>query len=54
MKSKKIVKRIAAIAAAIGIAAAAIMERGCTHEHYLEANGIEIDTVEVSTTKKIK
>lgn len=53
-KVKKIVKWIAVIAAAIGAAAAVIMEQGCTHKHYFKANGIQIDTVEVSTTTKIK
>ena len=43
-KVKKIVKWIAVIAAAIGAAAAVIMEQGCTHKHYLKANGIKIDT----------
>ena len=50
----KIVKWIAVIAAAIGAAAAVIMEQGCTHKHYLKANGIKIDTIEVSTSTKIK
>ena len=49
-KVKKIVKWIAVIAAAIGAAAAVIMEQGCTHKHYLKANGIKIDTIEVSTS----
>lgn len=53
-KVKRIVKWIAVIAAAIGAAAAVIMEQGCSHNHYLKANGIKIDTVEVSTTTKIK
>ena len=48
-KVKKIVKWIAVIAAAIGAAAAVIMEQGCTHKHFLKANGIKIDTIEVST-----
>lgn len=52
MKSKKIVKWIAVIAAAIGAAAAVIMEQGCTHKHHLKASGIKIDTIEVSTTTK--
>lgn len=53
-KVKKIVKWIAVIAAAIGAAAAVIMEQGCTHKHVLKANGIQIDTIEVSTSTKIK
>ena len=39
-KVKKIVKWIAVIAAAIGAAAAVIMEQGCTHKHYLKAGSI--------------
>ena len=35
-------------------AAAVIMEQGCTHKHYLKANGIKIDTLEVSRSTKIK
>mgnify|MGYP000711493931 CR=1 FL=1 len=50
-KVKKIVKWIAA---AIGAAAAVIIEQGCTHKHFLKANGIKIDTIEVSTSTKIK
>lgn len=53
-KVKRIVKWIAVIAAAVGAAAAVIMEQGCTHKHYLKANGIKVDTIEVSTTTKIK
>ena len=53
-KVKRIVKWIAVIAAAIGAAAAVIMEQGCTHKHFLKANGIKIDTIEVSTSTKIK
>ena len=53
-KVKKIVKWIAVIAAAIGAAAAVIIEQGCTHKHYLKASGIKVDTIEVSTTTKIK
>ena len=53
-KVKKIVKWIAVIAAAIGAAAAVIIEQGCTHKHFLKANGIKIDTIEVSTSTKIK
>ena len=53
-KVKKIVKWIAVIAAAIGAAAAVIMEQGCTHKHHLKASGIKIDTIEVSTSTKIK
>lgn len=53
-KTKKIVKWIAVIAAAIGAAAAVIMEQGCTNKYHFKANGIEIDTIEVSRTVKIK
>lgn len=53
-KVKKIVKWIAVIAAAIGAAAAVIMEQGCTNKYHLKANGIKIDTVEVSRTVKFK
>lgn len=53
-KVKKIVKWIAVIAAAIGAAAAVIMEQGCTHKRHFKASGIKIDTVEVSTSTKIK
>lgn len=53
-KAKKIVKWIAVIAAAIGAAMAVILEQGCTHKHFLKANGIQIDTIEVSTTTQIK
>lgn len=53
-KVKKIVKWIAVIAAAIGAAAAVIMEQGCTHKHYLKASGVKIDTIKVTTTTKIK
>lgn len=53
-KVKKIVKWIAVIAAAIGAAAAVILEQGCTHNHYLKASGVKIDTVEVTTTTRIK
>lgn len=53
-KVKKIVKWIGVIAAAIGAAVAVIMEQGCTHKHYLKANGIKVDTIEVSTSTKIK
>lgn len=53
-KVKKIVKWIAVIAAAIGAAAAVILEQGCTHKYSLKANGIKIDTIEVEKTTKIK
>ena len=53
-KVKKIVKWIAVIAAAIGAAAAVIMEQGCTHKHFLKASGIKIDTIEVSTSTRVK
>ena len=52
-KVKKIVKWIAVIAAAIG-AAAVILEQGCTHKHHLKASGIKVDTIEITTTTKIK
>lgn len=53
-KVKRIVKWIAVIAAAIGAAAAVILDQGCTHRHSLKASGIKIDTIEVKTTTKIK
>lgn len=53
-KVKKIVKMIAVIAAAIGAAAAVIIEQGCTHKYQFKANGIKIDTIKVSTSTKIK
>lgn len=53
-KVKKIAKWIAVIAAAIGAAAAVIIEQGCTNKYHLKANGVKIDTVEVSKTIKIK
>lgn len=53
-KVKKIVKWIAVIAAAIGAAAAVIMEQGCTHKHQFKAGGIKIDSIEVETTTRIK
>lgn len=53
-KVKKIVKWIAVIAAAIGAAAAVIIEQGCTNKYHLKANGVQIDTVEVSRSIKIK
>lgn len=53
-KAKKIVKWIAVAAAAIGAAAAVIMEQGCTHKHYLKANGIKIDTIKLSTSTEFK
>lgn len=52
-KVKKIVKWIAVIAAAIGAAAAVILEQGCSHRHILKAGGIKIDSIEVQTTTKI-
>lgn len=51
-KVKKIVKWIAVISAAIGAAAAVILEQGCTHNHYLKASGIKIDTIEVKSATK--
>lgn len=53
-KIKKIAKWIAVIAAAIGAAAAVIIEQGCTHKHFLKASGVKVDTIEVSTSTKIK
>ena len=53
-KVKKIAKWIAIVAAAIGAAAAVIIEQGCTHKHHLKASGIKVDTIEVSTSTKIK
>lgn len=53
-KVKKIAKWIAVIAAAIGAAAAVIIEQGCTHKHYLKASGIKIDTIEVRKSTTIK
>lgn len=53
-KVKKIVKWIAVIAAAIGAAAAVIIEQGCSSKYHLKANGVKIDTVEVSKAIKIK
>lgn len=53
-KVKKVIKWIAVIAAAIGAAAAVIMEQGCTHMHSLKASGVKIDTIQVKTTTKIK
>ena len=53
-KVKKIVKWIAVIAAAIGAAAAVILEQGCTYKHSLKASGVKIDTIKVETTTKIK
>lgn len=53
-KVKKIVKWIAVIAAAIGAAAAVILEQGCSHKHCLKANGIKIDTIKIETTTRIK
>lgn len=53
-KVKKIVKWIAVAAAAIGAAAAVIMEQGCTSKYHLKANGVKIDTIEVSRSVKVK
>ena len=53
-KVKKIVKWIAVIATAIATAAAVIIEQGCTHKHQLKAAGVKIDTIEVSTSTKLK
>lgn len=53
-KVKKVLKWIAVIAAAIGAAVAVIMEQGCTRNYHLKANGIKIDTIEVSKSIKIK
>ena len=53
-KVKKIVKWIAVIAAAIGAAAAVIMEQGCSSKYQLKANGVKIDSIKVSKALKIK
>lgn len=53
-KIKKIAKWIAVIAAAIGAAAAVIIEQGCANRYHLKANGVKIDTIEVSKSIKIK
>lgn len=53
-KVKKIVKWIAVIAAAIGAAAAVIIEQGCTNKFHLKATSIKIDSIEVSKSIKIK
>lgn len=53
-KVKKIVKWILVISTAIGAAATVILEQGCTHKHSLKASGVKIDTIEVSTSTKIK
>ena len=53
-KVKKVVKWIAVIAAAIGAAVAVIIEQGCTSRYHVKANGIKIDTIEVSKSIKIK
>lgn len=53
-KVKEVVKWIAIIAAAIGAAAAVILEQGCTNKYHLKANGIKVDTIEVSRTVKVK
>ena len=42
------------IAAAIGAAAAVIIEQGCTNKYHLKASGVKVDTVEVSKSIKIK
>lgn len=53
-KVKKIVKWIAVIAAAIGAAAAIIMEQGCASKYHLKAGGVKVDSIEVSKSIKIK
>lgn len=53
-KVKKILKWISVIAAAIGAAVAVIMEQGCSSRYHFKANGIEIDTIEVTKSIKIK
>lgn len=53
-KVKKIAKWIAVIAAAIGAAAAVIIEQGCANKYHLKGTGIKIDTIEVSRSIKIK
>lgn len=51
---RKVARWIAIIAAAIGAAAAIIIEQGYVSRNHLKANGIKIDTIEVSRTVKIK
>lgn len=53
-KVKKVLKWITVIAAAISAAIAVIMEQGCSNKYHLKANGIKIDTIEVSKSIKIK
>ena len=53
-KVKRVLKWIAVIAAAIGAAVAVIIEQGCTSRYHVKANGIKIDTIEVSKSIKIK
>lgn len=53
-KVKRVVKWIAATVSVIGAVVAVIMDQGCTHRHQLKASGIKIDTIEVSTSTKIK
>lgn len=53
-KVKKVVKWIAVIAAAIGAAAAVILEQGCSNKYHLKANGVKVDSIEVSKSIKIK
>lgn len=53
-KTKKVVKWIAVIAAAIGAACAVIMEQGCTNKFSMSAKGITIDSIEINKLIKIK
>lgn len=53
-KVKKIAKWIAVIAAAIGAAAIVTIEQGCASKYHLKANGIKVDTIEVSKSVKVK
>lgn len=53
-KTKKVIKWIAMIAAAIGAACAVILEQGCTHKVTFGAKGITIDSIQINQTTKIK
>ena len=49
-----VVGAVGGLISLLGAAAAVIMEQGCTHKHHLKASGIKVDTIEVSTSTKIK
>lgn len=53
-KEKKILKWIAIVVSLIGAMVAVISEQGCSSKYHLKANGIKIDTIEVSKSIKIK